>query len=236
VTDWKVLDHGEPEALSDNLWSVTGTVPKMPLRRRMIVARSRDGGLILHSAIAMDEAGMAWLEGLGALQVLVVPNGWHRLDAPRYKARYPQLRVLCPAGSEKRVARVVAVDATYDDGQPFAGDDSIALIHLDGVGRSEGVMRVRSADGHTLVFNDAVFNLAHLPGFFGLIYGRLMGSTGGARVTPLFRFWAMRQKKHFRAHLERLAQTPDLRRIFVAHGDPISADPGAVLGQVAARL
>ena len=142
----------------------------------------------------------------------------------------------CPAGSEKRVARVVTVDANYGDGAVFADDDSISLFHFDGVGRSEGVMQVHSGDGQTLVFNDAVFNLAHLPGIFGLLYGRLLGNTGGARVTTIFRWLGVRKKKRFRAHLERLAQTPELRRIFVAHGEPITEDPAAMLAQVAARL
>jgi hypothetical protein len=59
----------------------------------------------------MDEPRMAALEALGAPTWLVVPNGYHRLDAPAYKRRYPQLQVVAPEGAAARVRQVVAVDA-----------------------------------------------------------------------------------------------------------------------------
>ena len=36
-------------------------------------------------------------------ELLVVPGGFHRLDAKIYKARYPQVKVLCPAGARQKV-------------------------------------------------------------------------------------------------------------------------------------
>ena len=55
---WKVLEHGPIVKLAENLWWVSGSVPNMTLRRTMAVVRLRDGDLLLHSAIAMDEAAM----------------------------------------------------------------------------------------------------------------------------------------------------------------------------------
>jgi len=235
-SEWRVLEHGEGQQLEDNLWVVEAPLPNMAMHRRMVVARSRAGGLLLHSAIAMDEAGMQWLESLGEPQVLVVPNGWHRMDAARYKARYPQLRVICPKGSRKRVEQRVAVDQFYSEGLPFEGDDSIQLVDLDGLRRREGVVIVRSDQKVSLVFNDALFNLAHMPGLFGLIYGRLMGNSGGAKVTSIARLFMINDKKAYRAQLEGFASDPNLCRVLVAHGDTIDNDVGAVLKQVASTL
>lgn len=236
-TTWKVLPHDPPARLADNLWRVEADVPGMALRRCMVVARLGSGELVLHNAVAMDDDGMAWLEGLGRPAFVVVPNGFHRMDAPRFKARYPDAKVLCPRGSREKVAERVAVDHTYDAlPQPDPADDSVRFEHLDGAKGAEGVMIVRSSDGHTLVFNDAVFNLRHGRGLFWFVYGRLMGNAGGPKVTTISRLFLLKDKRAFRAHLERLAALPELKRIVVAHGDVIDADAAAVLREVAGTL
>jgi len=92
-TEWVVYEHGELVQLASNLWRVSGTLPSMDLPRCMVVARTTTGDLVIHNAVAMDEAHMAELEALGRPAWLVVPVGWHRFDAARYKARYPDLGV-----------------------------------------------------------------------------------------------------------------------------------------------
>ena len=234
--DWKVLPHDPPVQLADNLWRVEGDLEGMSLRRCMVVARLQSGALALHNAMALDDAGMRWLEALGRPSVMIVPNGFHRLDAARYKARYPQLRVVCPAGSRSRVEKRVAVDDTYACGALAPGDDSVTLRHLAGVKEVEGVMIVRSQDGRTLVLNDAMFNLAHGKGLFMFIYGRLMGNAGGLKVTSIARWLMIKDRAAFRADLQRLAETPALRRVIVAHGAVINEEPATALRGVASTL
>jgi hypothetical protein len=225
---WKILPHGPLEPLAENLWRVEGSLPDMALPRTMAVARDAQGRLLLHSAIALSDASMAELERLGEPSFLVVPNGWHRLDAPAYKARYPKLKVFCPRGARKRAAQAVPVDGTYED---FPSGDQLRLSTLPGIREQEGVLSVRSQDGLTLVFNDLLFNVPHLPGFFGFTF-KLMGSTGGPRVTRLARLTLVRDAKAVRAALERLA-TPDLRRILPGHGAVISQNAAETLRQIA---
>ncbi|MCA9713471.1 MAG: hypothetical protein H6713_00160 [Myxococcales bacterium] len=234
--DWKVLPHDAPAQLADNLWRVEGELEGMSLRRCMVVARLRSGALALHNAMALDDAGMRWLLGLGRPAVMIVPNGWHRIDAARYKARFPELRVVCPAGSRARVEQRVAVDDTYACGALAPGDDSVTLRHLAGVKDVEGVMTVRSHDGLTHVLNDAMFNLAHGKGLFMFIYGRLMGNAGGPKITSITRWLMIKERAAFRADLEALADVPGLRRVIVAHGAVIDEDAPGVLRRVAAAL
>src|SRR4051812_39840203 len=112
---WTVLPHQAIEVLADNLWRVEGGLPDMPLKRVMTIVRRPAGGLVVHNAIALDDASMARIDAWGPVEYLVVPNGYHRLDAKVFKQRYPQARVLCPRGSSKKVAEVVAVDGSYED-------------------------------------------------------------------------------------------------------------------------
>lgn len=232
-SEWRVLQHGPIEKRDDNLWSVTGSLPGMSLRRVMTVVRLDTGNLVIHSAVALDDDAMAEIEAWGRPGFLLVPNAYHRLDAPAYAERYPDLKVLCPRGSRKKIEAVVRVDGDYD---AFPEDSMVDLRYLDGLREVEGVMIVRSNEGSTLVFNDAVFNMPHGEGIPGFIFRHLTASTGGPRVTRLFRMLAVKDKAAFKADLERLADTPGLKRIIVSHHRTIIAEPAEVLRRVATAL
>ena len=88
--------HGPLEKLADNLWVVDGELPHMPIGRKMTVIKKSTGALVLHSPIALDDAGMRNLEALGEIEVLLVPNGWHRIDLARYAKRYPSAAIYAP--------------------------------------------------------------------------------------------------------------------------------------------
>jgi hypothetical protein len=237
--DWAVAPHRPLEQLGSNLWRVVGDVPGMAMERTMTVARTAGGGLVLHSAIALDDEGMAALEALGKPGWLVVPNGWHRLDAARYKARYPELKVVSSPGARSTVEKVVTVDHTYDDlPQPDPQDDRVHFATFGDAKKMEGALMVRSDDGLTAVFCDSVFNLPHGKGFFWFVYGRIMGGTGGPKTTPLGRLMMTLggAKKPFKSWLNELADEPDLVRLVPGHGDVVSEDAAGVARAIAARL
>ena len=62
---WTVLDHRPIEKLSENLWSVTGDLPNMSLKRVMVLARLQDGGLLVHNAMALEEEAMQEIRNFG---------------------------------------------------------------------------------------------------------------------------------------------------------------------------
>jgi hypothetical protein len=233
--DWKVQPHGPLERIADNLWRVQGKVPFFPLQRVMMIARMRDGRLVVHGAIALDDAGMKAVEALGEPAVLLVPSGFHRIDAPRWAARYPAMRVYCPAGARGRVEDVVRVDGTYED---FAGDDTVRADHVDGIADREGVVRVASSDGATLVFNDILFNMPHPPGLGGL-FTRAIGSSGGPRVSRTARVGLLHDARMLAMRFVALAATPELVRVVPGHHETIAGrhgEPGEALRAVAMTL
>lgn len=208
-------DHGPLQQLADNLWWVDdGALPSMSLRRNMVIVRRSDGALTIHNGIALREDVQQALEALGTPAQLIVPNGWHRLDAAAYKKRYPQLRVFAPSGSRARVHEVVAVDGTYDD---FPADPAVRLEMLHGVKDLEGAMIVTSADGTTVVLNDAVFNMDKKSDFLGNLITRVLGSAPGPRISRLMKLLAIKDRGALRTDLERYAALPDLVRLIVAH-------------------
>ena len=224
---WIVGDHGPLEQHADNIWSVEAKLKGMGLKRRMVVVR-RNGDLLIHNAIALRDSDMERLEDLGTVRWIVVPNHWHRMDCARYKRRYPEVTVVCPGGSRRKVAKVVAVDQNYAD---FEDDEVLGLSHLDGMKGLEGVVRVRSADGTTLVFNDVIFNVPRAEGGFLL---RLMGSSGGPKVTRIMRMFGIKDRKALRANLEALHAEHAPVRVVPGHGH-ILTEPDGLL-QIASGL
>ncbi len=230
---WNVLPHGPIEKLEPNLWRVEGSLPRMALRRVMTVIRLEDGRLVIHSAIALDEGSMAEIEAWGRPAVLLVPNAFHRLDAPAWVTRYPDIEVRCPPGGRSKVEEVVRVDADY---RGFDGGRTLSIEILDGIGGSEAVLAVRSPGGTSLVFNDALFNMPHGRGLSGFVFRYVTGSSGFPRVTRLFRVLAVKDRGRLRAHFERLADTPDLVRLIVSHHEAVERDPRGVLLRAAESL
>lgn len=229
---WTVCPHGPIEKVSENLWRVAGLVPGAPFPRTMIVVRLSDGRLVIHNAIALQDAEMKELEAWGTTAFLIVPSSAHRIDAKIFKDRYPSVRVIGPRGAKKKIDDIVKVDATEAD----FGDPDVRYDLVDGTGDGEGVLVVRSKSGTTLVFNDVLMNMKKLPGFGGFMMG-LFGFTGPKpKVSGPSRMFVVKDKKALRAELERRATTPGLARIEVGHGDAITSDPAEALRSAAATL
>lgn len=231
---WTVLPHGELVALAENLWTVEGALD-MPLGRfvrRMTVARSARGALVVFSPIALDDPRMRDLEDFGEPGFLVVPSERHRMDIRPWKDRYPRAKVFAPAGAAAKVEELVRVDGPPGD----VGDASVALMTVPGTGGHEAAMRVDSVDGSTLVLNELIFNLPDRPGFGGWLMG-LLGLTGDEPHVPapvLLR--DVKDRDALATQLLAWARIPGLRRVVVSHGRVIADDPAGVLTRVAEEL
>lgn len=230
---WNVLPHRPIEKLSDRVWRVEGDLPNMPLKRVMTIARMTTGELVIHNAIALEESAMSEIEAWGPVAFILVPNAFHRMDAPAFATRYPKAKVLCPPAARPKVAKVVRVDGTYAD---FPSDPAVALELLEGVGDQEGVMSVRDASGGTLVFNDVLFNAPHVPGAKGFVLRHITASTGGPRVSRIARLFLVKNASAYADHLRKLADTERLVRVIVSHHETIDRSPAHVLRDVAATL
>jgi len=228
-----VLPHGPLVQLAPRLWQVAGTLRRQSLPRAMVVYQRPGGGRWVHRAIALDEATQAELEALGSPEVLVVPNGWHRLDCAVYKERYPELRVTCPAAARKAVERVVAVDEEAETGAVGGG---VSCLEPAGTRPMERAWRLELDEGHALIFCDLLFNLDHLPGFGGWMARYVTASTGFFGVTRLGRFMGISDKAAFRGWLEDQADEDGLRIISVAHGEVLTEDCAVRLREAAGRL
>ena len=231
---WKVLPHGKLSEIDENLLTVTGTIamPLMELPRRMTVVRLNDSRLVIYSAISLDEAEMRALEDYGQPAWLIVPNDHHRLDAAAWKQRYPQIRVVAPEGSRKKVAEAVPVDSTA----PRFGDPNVRFVIVPGTRSHEAALVVETRTGTTLVLNDIVANIRNARGFGGWLL-ELMGFAGDEPHVPKpVALMMIDDKAALRTQLLEWAAIDSLNRILVSHGEPIEANPQQALRELAQSL
>lgn len=231
--EWTVLEHTTIEKLTNNIWTVDGEVPRMSLRRRMTLIRLNDGKLIIHSPIALDDKEMNEVIQWGEISFIIIPNHWHRLDSKVYKKRFPEAKIVCPRGSKKKVEEVVPVDLTYDTFPQF---EEISLIHIDGLKEAEGILEVTSEKGEVLIFNDLIFNIPHQTGIGGFFF-RILGSTGGPKVTRIMKLFVVKDKKAVRNHLLGLIEKhKNIRFIIPGHGAIIDQKCNQVMKNIATAL
>lgn len=224
---------GALRVLAENLLVADGTIqmPPGPLPRRMSVARLANGDLVIFSAIALDDAGFGEVEQLGLPSFLVVPNGFHRQDAPLWKARYPGIRVVAPAGARSAVEEVVPVDDTTGD----FGDPRVRFVAVAGT-KGESALVVQHAAGATVVVNDLIGNVQHARGVMRFIL-TLMGFSGRRPQVPrAFKARAIDDAGLVARQFREWADLPQLQRIIMSHGTIIDTAPAEVLRRLADTL
>ena len=224
-----VLPHGPLTQLAPRVWQVTGTLKGNPLPRNMTLWKMDSGGLWVHSAVACDDATMTEIEGIGRPEVLVVPNGFHRVDARVWKERFPDIRVVSPEASRAKVEEKVKVDGL--DTEVLGVTTHTAA----GVKDTEHVYEVDAGAGSALIMCDLLFNLPHLPGVSGFVL-RMLGSTGSFGITGVGKMLMMTDKKALKGWLLQESQEPDLALVCVSHGEPVLADAAKKMREASEKL
>jgi hypothetical protein len=233
INKWneKVHPHGGIIKLDDRLWYVTGSLPHGNVPRNMVIYRLNSGGLLIHSAVALKDEYMKEIEALGSLDYMIVPNKYHRLDAPLFKQRYEGIKVLCPSSIRSNVEKKVEVDNTVEDEAEGIG----IKYHIpNGFRPGDLVYELDITNGKVLVFCDLLFNMENFGGLDGWLL-RLLGSTGFFGSSWIARL-QMKDKGAVKSLLLKLSEIPDLRMVVLSHGKPISENCNEKLKEAASLL
>lgn len=232
--EWRVLPHSPLTEVEPGLLTVVGEI-RMPLGkfpRRMTVAALSRNRTVVFSPIALGERQMSDIEEMGTPAFMVVPNGYHRLDAGPWKRRYPLIKVLCPPGARARVEKAVPVDATTD----VLRDRAVDFITVAGMGDAESALIVRRKQGTTLFVNDAIANVRHPAGLGAKIMARMFGfGVKQPQVPREVRWFLVKDKCALAEQMRAWAALPDLRRIIPSHGEIIDR-PARTLERIADSL
>jgi hypothetical protein len=228
--EWTVLPHGNVTRVNERIAAVVGDLqmPLLHLPRRMTAVRLSSGDLVIFSAIALREPEMAKLEALGRPAFLIVPSERHRLDAPGYARRYPNMKIVAPRAGAEKIGEVVRIDTSTPD----FGDPTVRFVEI----AADSALEVDCDDGLTVIVNDLIGDIHGESGVGGWLL-RVMGFAGDDPHVPgPVKLMLGKHKREVAQQFRRWAERADLRRIVVSHGDSIEVDPRGVLRTLAASL
>jgi len=209
--------HGPIDFVDDGLFVVSGRWKRSAFERKMTVFLLASGEVAVHSAIAMDEAGMASLQAIGRPSWILVPNRLHASDAGFYADRYPSARVLVPAAARgKLFEKLRRIDGSIDEDWPEALRGELAVVPLRGT--RIGEVAFVHGPSRTLVLTDAVFNYAgyDLPRLARLFMraNRAYDRFGPSRI---FTSFGVEDRAAFNASIDALLEH-DFDRVIMSHG------------------
>jgi hypothetical protein len=220
--------HGPIDFVDDGLFVVSGRWKKSAFERKMTVFLLASGEVAVHSAIAMDEAGMASLQAIGRPSWILVPNRLHASDAGFYADRYPSSRVLVPAAVRgKLFEKLPRIDGSIDDDWPVALRGELAVVPLRGT--RIGEVAFVHGPSRTLVLTDAVFNYGgdDLPRLSRLFMraNRAYDRFGPSRI---FTSFVIFDRDAFSASIDDLLEH-EFDRVIMSHGRTLASGGKAAI-------
>src|SRR4051812_25680633 len=76
-------------------------------KRRMTLMRLKAGDLLVHSAIRLKEEDYSWIDRLGEVKYVIVPNRFHCSEAHHYLKKYPGAKLLVSKQAIQQVSPLV---------------------------------------------------------------------------------------------------------------------------------
>lgn len=197
------------------------------LLTRMTVLRSDDGGVFLHSPVAMDDATRVAIEKLGPVRAIIAPSNCHHLFVGDAQRAFPSAPTYGVAGVEAKRPDL-RFDALLGEQPPalWSGQMDQALIGNRVMHEVDFLHRA----SRTLVVTDLIENFRdETPGTNRMLRGmiRLLGMWGKPKPAPELRWFTVHRKAAREAFGKILAW--DFDRIVLAHGEPILHEPKVAL-------
>lgn len=209
-------------AMGDGAWRATLGVRlpggvQMPVA--MTVLRSGAGLVVVSPLPALDDATAEAIAALGEVRAVVAPNLWHHLGASAALARWPDARLVAPAGlATKRPDLPAAAMLGTDEATALLGD-AVQALPMEGVPKMGEWSLVHGPSG-TAVVTDLVFNVVSSDSWVTRAVLRwVSGVYGGPAVSRVWRAM-VRDRAAMSTSLVRLLHAP-FDRLVMAHGDVI---------------
>jgi hypothetical protein len=208
------------ELAPDQLW-----VAEMPASKggfefgaRMAVVRLPEGGLWIHSPIAVEPLRKA-VSDLGPVSALVAPSGMHYEHIPEWARAFPEARVFAVPAAAARLRKECRVDAELD-GNPLPWGDALQAQPLLG-SRLYDETDFFHAATHTLILTDLCFNIPPERGWSTRLWARALGVLGRLSISRSFG-WTIRDRSAISASLRRMLEW-DFDRVLLTHGDIVES-------------
>jgi hypothetical protein len=192
----------------------------LQLTATMTVLRLGDGGLLLHSPLAMTPERRAAVEALGRVAHLYAPNTYHHLAIADWATAFPSARLHAPAGLAKK-RRDLRIDRVHGGAPEPAFDGTVDEIRVEGFRLEECALCYRPA--RTLVVADLVHNVGQPRHAWTRFYARTMGFYDRVALSRAIRAGAFSDRAAARRSIEAILARP-FDRLVVGHGAPVERE------------
>ena len=213
------------KSLGDEIWIAADSSFKfliwLQIGTRMTVVRLRDGGLWLHSPIALSDALKAEIDALGPVRAIVCPNQFHHMFAAGYVTAYPEAKLY---GAPSIMKRQKHLSLDYVMGSEFEqpSDWSAALdsVFIAGSAFEETVFYHRTSK--TLITSDIIEYFTEHEHWFTRLYLKLMGTYKNPSFPKMIKSF-YKDKALARQAFETMLAW-DFERMVIAHGNVLVED------------
>lgn len=179
---------------------------------RMTVVRLSEGGLFVHSPVALDDECRRRVDELGEVRAVVAPSIFHHLHVGAWMAAYPgAVFAACPGLEWKRPDLPFSC-VIGDPAHPVWARD---LDQVYFSARRENEVVFFLARQRTMICADALLNLSTHPLASTRLVARLMGNSapGVGHLEPVM----IRNRRLARRQADRILEW-DIDRIVLSHG------------------
>lgn len=194
---------------------------------RMTVVRLQDGGLLVHSPIALTPELQNEIDGLGPVRHIVAPSLFHHLYAGDWKSAYPDALLHAARGIAKR-RKDLAIDQELR-GEPHPEwSQDLDTKHLEGAMFNETVFLHRPS--RSLIVADLIENFETSSHWPTRMYLKAAGVHGKPGLSAPLRM-VFRDKKRARRGMDEILGW-DFDRLVLAHGNIIERGGNETLRDV----
>lgn len=201
------------------------------LNGRMTVMGLEDGGLLLHSPIALTEERKNAVAALGTVRAIIAPNLLHHLYVSSWQEAFPDALTFAPAKLQKK-----RPDLRIDHELGPAFDEhfgvEIERFAIEGMPFVREHLFFHRASG-TLVLTDLSFYLPTATGATG--FYAFCNGVGNQPNTPLLFRLAIRSRDDFRRSLAPLYDL-EVQHLAMCHDQICSENPSTHLHRLLQRL
>jgi hypothetical protein len=190
------------------------------LATRMTAIRIADC-LFVHSPIRPTPDLRAELDAIAPVAFVVAPNRFHHLYVPEFCRIWPDARLFCAPGLEKKRPGLPP-HTNLDDRSEAGWAEHIDQIFFRAFPPLNEVQFFHR-QSHTLIVSDLLFNIRRVDSWWSKVALALDGGLDVPAVPRSFKLYLRFRKAECRALVDRILQW-DFDRIVMAHGAPIATD------------
>lgn len=202
------------ESWNENIWIATREIRFFGVETgsRMTVVRLPEGGLFVHSPVALDPDTRREVDALGEVRAVVAPSLFHHLHVGAWMEAYPKAIFAACQGLDWKRPDLAFTCILGDTPHPvWAGQ--IEQIYFSA--RRENEVVFFDSRSKTMICADALLNLSTHPSSMTRLFAKIVGND--APGTGYLEYVMVRDRRVGRRQVDRILDWKP-ERIILSHG------------------